>query len=136
MTHPVLKRRRHERQALVEIVARWAPAIAGILRPRAVVVVGSVARGDFNQWSDIDVLIVVDRLPQTLVERLALVATAGRPPGVEAIVWTPAELAERRRRGHDPIANEAYEVGVVVHGALPADAQEARPLGESGGLGA
>jgi len=43
---------------------------------------------------------------------------AGAPPGLQALGWTPAELAERRRRG-DPIARECDSVGVVVHGVLP-----------------
>jgi hypothetical protein len=34
--------------------------------------------------------------------------------------WTPAELAQRRRR-RDPIAREADAVGVVVFGALPTE---------------
>jgi hypothetical protein len=38
---------------------------------------------------------------------------------VEAILWTPDELAERWSRGNDPMAREAYQVGVVVYGELP-----------------
>jgi len=89
------------------------------LDAQAIVVVGSVARGDFNKWSDIDVLLVVDQLPDDLSGRLALVGRTQRPPGLEPIVWTPAELAERRRQRTDPIARDAYEVGVVIHGCLP-----------------
>ena len=37
---------------------------------------------------------------------------------LQALGWTPAELAERRRRS-DPIARGCDRVGVVVHGVLP-----------------
>ncbi|MBW3558140.1 MAG: nucleotidyltransferase domain-containing protein [Actinobacteria bacterium] len=77
----------------------------------------SGARGDFNKWSDLDVLVVAEDLPDTLAARLALVAK--RPPGLEVILWTPGEEAQRRSRGTDPAATEAYEVGVVVYGELP-----------------
>jgi len=34
-------------------------------------------------------------------------------------VWTPDELARRRAGGTDPIAREAYSVGVLAYGELP-----------------
>ena len=43
---------------------------------------------------------------------------ADAPPGLQPVGWTPAELAERRRRG-DPIARECDTVGVVVYARLP-----------------
>lgn len=117
MTHPVLTRRRAERARRLDIARTWAHESGPALGARAIVVVGSVARGDFNKWSDLDVLVVADDLPGTLAARLALVAR--RPPGLEAILWTPSELADRRSRATDPAATEAYERGVVVYGELP-----------------
>lgn len=95
----------------------WAEEAGPRLRAQGIVVVGSVARGDFNKWSDLDVVVVAEDLPETLPARLALVAK--RPPGLQAILWTPGELAERRSRGTDPAAREAYDVGVVLYGELP-----------------
>jgi len=118
VTNPVVIRRRSERDALVGVVRRWAEGAGPMLGAHAIVVVGSVARGDFNKWSDIDVLVVVDELPDDFRARHALLGPTARPPGVQAIVWTPAELADRRTRRTDPIAREAYDVGVVVHGRL------------------
>jgi hypothetical protein len=85
----------------------------------AAVVVGSVARGDWNVWSDIDVLVVADPAPDA--DRCRELAIDPAHPGVQAVVWSPAELAARLARG-DPIALEAYDVGVVVAGRLPASA--------------
>lgn len=116
MTHPLLIRRRRERAARIKEARGWARRLAGRLAVRAVVVVGSVARGDFNKWSDLDVLVVADDLPADGRARLALL-DADAPAGCQPIGWTPGELAERRRRG-DPIAVEADTVGVVVYGAL------------------
>ncbi len=116
MTHPVVRRRLAERERAVQVARKWAAGLAGegIV---AAVLVGSFARGDFNKWSDIDVLVVADSLPEPLSGRLALLG-ASAPPGLQPIGWTVAELA-RRWRGRDPIALEAYEVGVVVRGSLP-----------------
>jgi uncharacterized protein len=83
---------------------------------RAVVVFGSVARGDFNAWSDVDVLVIADELPDGGRPRLALLHDPAFP-GIEPVGWTPEELATRSRQG-DPIATEAATVGVVVLGEL------------------
>lgn len=74
------------------------------------VVFGSVARGDFHDESDVDLLIVATRLPSAYPARLAAV---GYPDGsrVEPVVWTPAEHDAQRRRG-DLVAVEADELGV------------------------
>lgn len=119
MTNPVVVRRRAEQARLVATAAEWASRAGPALGAQAVVVVGSVARGDFNKWSDIDVLVVAEELPATWAERSALVGGTHRPPGVEVIAWTPTELVTRLRRGTDPLATEAYGPGVVVFGELP-----------------
>lgn len=114
MTSPVLARRRRERATALEVARSWAGDLAERLAVEAVVVVGSYARGDFNKWSDIDVLVVAPRLPGSGRERLALLHD-GAPPGLQPVGWTPAELEARRRRS-DPMVDEADRVGVVVHG--------------------
>lgn len=115
-------RRRAERAAKLALAAAWAIELSRRLEGlRAAVVVGSVARGDFNLWSDLDVLIVADGLPDSWLARCDAVAPV--PPGMQAIAWTPDELRARRRR-HDPIAEEAEGAGVVVWGSLGACASE------------
>lgn len=117
MSHPILVRRRAEQEARIRCAAEWAHGLAKRLDLVAVVVFGSSARGDFNKWSDIDVLVVANELPQGARERLAFLME-GAPAGVQPVGWTPDEFADRRRR-NDPIARECDGVGVVVVGALP-----------------
>lgn len=117
MTHPILVRRRSEQEARIRCAADWAHELAKRLDLVAVVVFGSSARGDFNKWSDIDVLVVANDLPQGARERLAFLSEDA-PVGVQPVGWTPDELADRRRR-RDPIARECDGVGVMVLGALP-----------------
>ena len=115
----VLARRRTERRKLVSRAREFAASLPDQLAVRAVVVFGSVARGDFNLWSDVDVLVVADRLPETFLKRLD--ALAPWPARVQPVAWTPSEWRHRLAR-RDPIALESVERGVWIVGrpdALP-----------------
>lgn len=91
----------------VERLARRRPI-------RAAALVGSVARGDFNLWSDIDVVVIAEALPERLPDRaLALVMDA--PAGVQPIGFTPNEFERAYRKG-DPLAREAVELRQTLHG--------------------
>jgi predicted nucleotidyltransferase len=107
-------RRRAQQQELLSRARHYAAGLDRSLDVQAVVVFGSVARGDFNAWSDIDVLVVAQRLPDQPVARLR---TVGSPAaeGVEAVVWTPREWALQHRRGN-PVAVEAATEGVWLVG--------------------
>ena len=120
MSHPVVERRLAEQAALVQTARQWAERLAKRLDLVAAVVFGSVARGDFNKWSDLDVLVVAQRLPPSGRARLEILMQDA-PPGLQPVGWTPEELAARRQRG-DPIARECDAVGVTVFGSLPPSA--------------
>jgi uncharacterized protein len=105
---PVVARRREERAALLETARGFVSSLAGSLDIQAAVVFGSVARGDFNAWSDVDVLLVVPDLPDTVPARYSLLGRL--PPKIEAVLWTPAEWSRESRR-RNPIAEEARHHG-------------------------
>jgi hypothetical protein len=113
----VLRRRREEREALLGRARSFAAQVATRADVITVVVFGSVARGDFHEASDVDVLVVAEGLPSRPLERLA---TLGVPPSrVEIVAWTSDEWRRARRRG-DPVALECERVGVWLRGT-PAD---------------
>ena len=110
----VLRRRREERRALLERASDFAKALPPDLDICAVVVFGSVARGDFNKWSDVDVLVVARGAvggPTDRHDALGIV-----PGRVQPVVWTPGEFRRRQRRS-DPIAREALEHGRWLRGS-------------------
>lgn len=115
----IVGRRRNEQAAAFERARQYAVDLATELPLVAVVVFGSYARGDFNTWSDIDVLVVSEHLPDDARARLDLLWRPGRGE-VSPVGWTIGEHEARRRR-RDPIAVEADTVGVTVAGAVPAE---------------
>lgn len=116
----IVERRRGEQAAAFELATRYAAALSAEVPLVAAVVFGSYARGDFNTWSDIDVLVISPHLPDGGRERCDLL-WRHLPGGVSPIGWTISELEAGRRR-RDPIAVEVDAVGVTVTGALPPDA--------------
>jgi uncharacterized protein len=110
----IIERRRAERQALIEIANDYVAQIERRHPVAAAVVFGSVARGDFNLWSDVDLLVVSDAIRGSLFERLD--ALGDRPPRVQPIAWTVAEWRDQLARGN-PIAREAVGAGVWLRGS-------------------
>lgn len=110
----VVARRRAERRALLGRAEALVEGLDPRLGVRAVVVFGSVARGDFNVYSDIDVLVVAEHLPGDYGERLDAVGWPP-PPRVEPVAWTPSEYRHQLAR-RNPIAVEAERAGVWLVG--------------------
>jgi hypothetical protein len=113
----VVARRRRERDDLIERARRFAHGLEPALGVRGVAVFGSVARGDWNVWSDIDVLVVAEHLPPGRRARSERFDSA--EPRIQVVAWTPAEWRLRESRG-DPIAREARAAGVWLRGTADA----------------
>ena len=84
--------------------------------PDKIILYGSVARGDFNENSDIDLLIIkkgVDKIRPHLriYQVLKLLQDSSR---VEPKVYTPQELAFRIKY-HDWHLDEAVEQGKILY---------------------
>jgi uncharacterized protein len=110
----VIARRRAEREGLLERARQFVVTLQSRLSIRAAVVFGSVARGDFNRWSDIDLLIIAETIPPGHRHRVD--ATGERPPGLQPIIWTTEEWRTERARGN-AIAAEATGSGVWLVGS-------------------
>ncbi len=110
----VLADRRAERDRLMAIARTYAETLTARLPVRAVVLAGSLARGDFNVWSDIDVIVIADALPERLPDRLALLG-ADAPGGVQAVGFTPTELRQAAGRANRLVLDAAAH-GIVLAG--------------------
>jgi uncharacterized protein len=112
-----LKRRRVEREQRLARARGHVEQIGRRIPVTGAVVAGSIARGDLNLWSDIDVVVVSDALPAPGPARSRLLAHEAAP-GLELHGYTSAEFTRALDRG-DRLALEAAERGVVLCGALP-----------------
>jgi predicted nucleotidyltransferase len=106
----IVERRLSERDELIERARRYVAEMGARVNVVAAYVAGSVARGDFNVWSDIDVVIVATDLPTTFADRERLF-TSVISAGVQAVFFTPEEFESERRRGN-ALIREAIALNV------------------------
>lgn len=89
----------------------------GLKRYKAILF-GSFARGDFNEFSDIDLLIISDELPKEFNKRLSFLnLNRWNTPEVEPIGWTFDEYKLREYK-HDPFIELLKKEGVVIEELL------------------
>ncbi|MET1159359.1 MAG: nucleotidyltransferase domain-containing protein [Thermoprotei archaeon] len=102
----IIRKRRELREKVIEEAKKW---VSKLPFKCAAVLIGSYARGDFNLWSDVDVLLIAD-IEGRPPERLKKI---DYPPGYEVIVITPREFyigVEKK----NPLVIEAIREGVVL----------------------
>jgi predicted nucleotidyltransferase len=110
--------RRRERDRLLGLARDYVEGLEGRLSVRAASVVGSLARGDFNLWSDIDVLVIAEDLPDRAPDR-GMVLGRDAPARIQPVGMTPNEFTRAVDRGN-PLAREARTHGILIAGdALP-----------------
>ena len=103
-----------------EELARVVDAIVASVRPDAVVLFGSRARGDFTPDSDFDLALIApdgaERRRVAMQAYESIAAVGGRSVGVDLVVLTPQViLAERELPGS--IARAVVRDGVLVYGS-------------------
>ncbi len=86
-------------------------------KPERIILFGSIARGDADQYSDYDV-IVIQQTERPFVQRLlqvgALLTITSR---VDLLVYTPAEF-QRMIEEDNPLIRKALEEGVTLYERL------------------
>src|SRR5437773_2451170 len=83
-------------QDLDALKRRLAPHLR---RARKAIVFGSVARGDADEWSDLDLVVVADTNRPFLERYLDFEDIYDVWPRLDLLVYTPREFAEMRREG-------------------------------------
>jgi uncharacterized protein len=110
-----IEERRREQERRLALARRYVSELSDRLPVEAAGVVGSVARGDFNVWSDVDAVVVAEQLPEDGLERTGLLLSVA-PPGIQPVGFTPAELDAGLRR-RNPMLVELLESGRILAGA-------------------
>ena len=98
-------------QDLDELRQRLAPHL---MRARKVIVFGSVARGDADAGSDLDLIIVADTARPFFERFKDFAGLYDVWPRLDLLIYTPEEFA-RMVAEERPLITQALEEGVVLH---------------------
>lgn len=90
----VLELRRKQQLERIEVARRFVKKLRADIGPLTAWVYGSVAKGTFKSWSDVDVFIVAENLPEHPLQRLDLLYQH-TTEGIEPKAWTKSEFLSR-----------------------------------------
>ena len=97
-------------ERLAEIVERLKP-----LRPRKILLFGSAARGETDRLSDLDIIVVAERVAPRFLDRIAEAYDLIDPRyALDILVYTPEEY-EEMRAAENPLIEAAEAVGRVLY---------------------
>ncbi len=94
--------------------------VSGLMayEPEKIILFGSMARGDADEYSDIDLIVIKDT-KQRFVRRLVEITEfIPLDVGVDVLVYTPKELAAMLAEGN-PFIEHALEEGTVLYEKSP-----------------
>lgn len=107
----IIERRINQRKAVIDSAREFS---RNLNFKCTAVLIGSYARGDFNLWSDVDLLIISDFKENNPVDRLRSIDF---PPGYEIIPLNVREVEKMCSKGSKFI-QDAFREGVVLRDDL------------------
>mgnify|MGYP001004880047 CR=1 FL=1 len=110
--HKALQKRLQKQKKLISIAQTYVDSLEQQLGPLSAILTGSVARGDFNLHSDIDVIIISAKLPSNPLERSKLLYSSALPL-VEPKGFSPQEFAAFKSR-KNPLVLDALRYGIPL----------------------
>lgn len=108
----VIHLRNKEKEDLLEKAEKYLEKLRERLGPLSGIVFGSVSRGDFNEASDIDILVIAEGLPTHPLRRLDILL-GPCVPGIDPKGYTPSEF-ERMRQKESPFIQLVLREGIVL----------------------
>lgn len=112
MLKSLMTLRENLRQEAIDKAKKYLDSLG--LKKYQAILFGSFSKGDFNEASDIDLLIISDELPENLNDRLSFLnQKRWETPEVEPIGWTEKEYAIRRKK-NDPFIGLLEKEGIVI----------------------
>ncbi len=105
---------RKRRKLLQEELARYLPILIEQYQPERILLFGSLAGENTDEWSDLD-LVIVKETERRFLDRIREVMELLKPQvGVDILVYTPEEF-EQLRRERSFVRDEILAKGKVLY---------------------
>ncbi len=112
----IIEKRRKMRSIALKKAYSFTECVSKKLRVYKSILIGSYARGDFNVWSDIDLLSIADdNLPLNPIRRFDIIIDClSNFPSIEPIILTIDEFNNLRKK-KNPVAIDADMIGIQIY---------------------
>ncbi|SNQ60089.1 nucleotidyltransferase domain-containing protein [Candidatus Methanoperedens nitratireducens] len=97
---------------VIDVLKEYSKAASSKLGKFTGILYGSMARGDYNIWSDIDFLVISDKLPENPLKRLEFLYSLTDTP-IEVKGYTKNEFLKMIEK-RNPLALDALVEGKVI----------------------
>lgn len=97
---------------VIDVLTEYSKAVSSKLGKFTGILYGSMARGDYNIWSDIDFLVISDKLPENPLKRLEFLYSLTDTP-IEVKGYTRNEFLKMIDK-RNPLALDALVEGKVI----------------------
>ena len=97
-----------------EKIARFCENVIEALNPSAIILYGSLARGDYKKGSDIDIIVVAENLPQEFTKRIEFLLRFSTGGPIEPRGYTPQEFLKMIEEAHGTVL-DAVAYGIVLY---------------------
>ena len=106
-------------EEIFERIERYKDLVVKEIRPEAVVLFGSFAKGDINEGSDVDIMVIAD-FKERFLDRVKLLLDLNDEVKLplEPIGYTTEEFQRMREEGNRFI-QEVLKSGMVLYGMIP-----------------
>lgn len=110
----VIRKRLMQREEALREARKFVSCVKRYLKVVTSYLVGSYSRGDFNEWSDIDILIIVKNSFKNPFEKLEAIKECLKDfPRVEPVILTRLEFENKKKKAN-PLIIEALESGIKL----------------------
>lgn len=105
-------------EEIFEKIKAYTECIIKALNPLAVILFGSFAKGDINEGSDVDIIVIAN-FSEPFLDRIRLLLDLNENIGLplEPIGYTPEEFQKMRKNGN-PFVEEVLKNCVVLYGTI------------------
>ncbi|MEM2928337.1 MAG: nucleotidyltransferase domain-containing protein [Nitrososphaerota archaeon] len=110
----ILEERRKIREEAINKAREFTEEVRKKLGKITSILIGSYARGDFNEWSDIDIVLISPSFPDNILKRYDLLIDYGiMIPNIELILLKPEEALKLASKKGITI-EDAINNGIVL----------------------
>ncbi|MEM4311495.1 MAG: nucleotidyltransferase domain-containing protein [Nitrososphaerales archaeon] len=101
---------------MLERIEKYKDKVVRELNPSAVILFGSFARGDINEGSDVDIIVIAD-FKEEFLDRIKTLLSLNDDLPLETIGYTPGEFIKMKDEGNSFIL-EVLKNGKILYGKI------------------